>query len=272
MPFATTPRSRARIHYEVHGTEGPWVVLLMGLGAPSAMWLDVPERLARHDPPFRVLTVDALGTGRSDRLHRPLSLRALASHVVHAMDAAGVDRAYVVGLSMGGMVAQHVALTHADRLHGLVLMATTPGILHGGLPTIRALRSLLRVSFGRRGSASARDLVADLILAPEQRALAQEIIDRIGPAYASSPTSTRSFVFQLLACALHSTGKDLARIRTPTIVVTGDGDIVMGRRSSLVLASRIPNARLHVVKACGHGITFTHPDSVVHAVHALRTA
>src|SRR5205085_744379 len=82
----------------------------------------------------------------------------------------GVDRAYLVGLSMGGMVAQHVALTYPDRLDGLVLMATTPGIIHGGLPTLRALRSLLRVSFGRRNDrVAARELVADLILSRGSR-------------------------------------------------------------------------------------------------------
>ncbi len=272
MPYAMTS-SGSRVHYQVHGTEGPWVILLMGLGAPSDLWLDVPELLARHDPPFRVMTVDNIGTGRSDRMRRPLSLRAMASHVIGAMDAAGVDRAYLVGLSMGGMVAQHVALTYPDRLDGLVLMATTPGIIHGGLPTLRALRSLLRVSFGRRNDrVAARELVADLILSRGSRELAEAVIERVTPAYRAAPTTTESFVYQLLACALHSTGRDLRRIRTPTIVVTGDDDIVMGRRSSRFLASRIPNAHLEIVPGCGHGINFTHPETVARAIARLRAA
>jgi pimeloyl-ACP methyl ester carboxylesterase len=270
MPYATTS-TLARIHYDVHGKEGPWVVLLMGLGAPSQMWLDVPEILAKSDPPFRVLTIDALGTGRSDPMRRPLSLRAMANHVVRAMDAAGARRAYLVGLSMGGMVAQHVALAHPERLDGLVLMATTAGLLHGSLPSVRALRSLLRISFASRGDRElARTLVADLILPPAQRHRAQELIDRIAPAYRGVATRAESFVFHLLACALHSTGRDLGRIRTPTIVVTGDVDIVMGKRSSRVLASRIPNARLEIVEGCGHGITFTHPEVVARAIRKLR--
>jgi 3-oxoadipate enol-lactonase len=270
MPYAIAPRA-TRIHYKVHGTDGPWVVLLMGLGASSALWLDVPERLARA--PYRVLVVDSVGTGRSDRLRGPCSLRAMASHVVHAMDAAGAERAYVVGMSMGGMVAQHVALGHPHRLEGLVLMATTPGILHGGLPTLRAMKSLLRASLGRRSDAGqARDLVADLILPRSQRELAAEIIDRVAPAFRSAPTRTESFVWQLLACMLHSTGRDLGRIRVPTVVVTGDDDIVMGRRSSHVLASRIPDALLEIVPSCGHGISFTHPDAVARAIARLRGA
>jgi pimeloyl-ACP methyl ester carboxylesterase len=153
-----------------------------------------------------------------------------------------------------------------------VLKATTPGLLHGGLPTVRALRSLLRASTGGGASRKvAHDLVADLILARAQRDRAQELIDRIGPAFrAAEPTRAESFLWQLVACALHSTGRELAGIRTPTIVVTGDDDIVMGRRSSRVLASRIPNAKLEIVPSCGHGISFTHPEAVERAIARLR--
>jgi 3-oxoadipate enol-lactonase len=270
MPYAIT-RDAARIHYRTHGTEGPWVVLLMGLGAPSDMWLDVPERLAQGPAPHRVLTLDTLGTGASDPLRRPLSLRAMATHVVAAMDAAGARRAYVVGLSMGGMIAQHVALDHGERVEGLVLMATTPGLLQGGLPTWRALRSLLRVSFGR-SQPVAETMVADLILAPSQRAQARELVERLKVGFRTAPTPSRAFVLQLVACVLHSTGRDLARIRTPTVVVTGDHDIVMGRRASRVLASRIPGAALEVIPSCGHGISFTHPEAVTAAVARLRAA
>ncbi|HEY2518027.1 MAG TPA: alpha/beta hydrolase, partial [Polyangiaceae bacterium] len=254
-----------------HGARGPWVVLLMGLGASSLMWLDVPERLVQGERPSRVLAVDLLGTGDSDRLRRPVSLRTMADHVVRAMDAAGVERADLVGLSMGGMVAQHVALNHGDRLDGLVLMATTPGLVYGGLPTPRALRALLRTSLRRsKNRKVAEGLVADLILPQTQRHRAAELVERLGEAYRAAPTRSESFLWHLVACAVHSTAGDLQRIRVPTVVVTGDDDIVIGRRSSRVLASRIPNAQLEVVPACGHGISFTHPEAVVAAIARLR--
>jgi pimeloyl-ACP methyl ester carboxylesterase len=265
MPYAIASPAM-RIHYETHGTEGPWVVLLMGLGASSRMWLDVPERLVRHATPYRVMTIDLPGTGGSDRLRRPCSLRTMATHVTRAMDAADVDRAYLVGMSMGGMVAQHVALTEAHRLLGLVLMATTPGLLHGSWPTPRALRSLFRASMGTHD----HTLIADLILAPSQRHQAEALSERLSEAFRAAPTRTEAFLWQLVASALHSTGRDLRRIETPTVVVTGDDDIVMGRKSSRVLAARIPNAVLEVVASCGQGISFTHPDVVAHAIGRLR--
>jgi 3-oxoadipate enol-lactonase len=274
--FVVVPHAIAaqgeRIYYDVFGSEGPWVVLLMGLGAPSGLWLDIPQRLAQGDAPYRVLTVDSLGTGRSDRIRPLFTLRTMASHVVCAMDAAGIERAYLAGISMGGMVAQHVALGYAERLEGLVLMATTPGIVHGGIPSLRAIRSLVRTVFRRTNDRLlAQELVADLILHPDDRERAQEIIELVAPAFRDSPTRSEAFLWQLAACVLHSTGRDLSRIRTPTIVVTGDNDIVMGPRSSRVLASRIPNAVLEIVPRCGHGISFTHPDALTRALARLRS-
>lgn len=269
MPYALVSAG-SRLHYRTVGTEGPWVVLLMGLGASSHMWLDVPDRLTRAAPRYRVLLVDLLGTGESDPLTRPHSLRTMARHVISAMDAAGVARAYVVGLSMGGMVAQHLAIDHGHRLEGLVLMATTPGLVHGGLPTPRALASLIRVSVGR-SEQIAEAMVADLILPQTQRHRAREVVERLRDAARVSPTRTQAFVWQLLASALHSTGRKLRRIRVPTAVVTGDDDIVMGRRASRVLASKIRGATLEVVPQCGHGISFTHPEVVVRALARLRS-
>ncbi len=268
MPFARGAHG-ARIHYEVHGTEGPWVVLIMGIGASGALWLDVPARLAAE--PHRVLTLDNPGTGRSDPLRRPTSLARMASDVVRVMDHAGADRATVVGLSMGGMIAQHIALRHAPRLEGLVLLATSPGVVHGGLPRVRAIRSLLRTGAVRPGErAQAKELIADLILARGERHRIDDVLARLAPAFGETPFRADSFALQLLACSLHVTGHALARIETPTVVVTGDDDIVMGKWASHVLASRIPGAALEIVPGCGHGITFTHPESVVRALARVR--
>jgi pimeloyl-ACP methyl ester carboxylesterase len=270
MPFATGTGG-ARIHYEVHGNAGPWVVLLMGLGGSSQLWLDVPRRL--RDEGYRVLTVDNRGTGRSDPLRRPLSLRSMADDVVHAMDAASAERGVLVGISMGGMIAQHAALRHGHRLAGLVLLATTPGLPHGGLPTPRAMGGLLLSTLGARlNPAIGHRIVADLVLSPADRARALEIAARIAPAFRAAPTQPASFLWQLFACMMHSTGRHLGRITTPTVVVAGRDDIVMPPRAARMLAERIPNAVLEIVPDCGHGISFSHPDVVRRAIASLPRA
>jgi pimeloyl-ACP methyl ester carboxylesterase len=271
MPFARSTDG-GRVHYEVHGDDGPWVVLLMGLGAPSQMWLEIPRQL--RDRGYRVLTMDNRGTGRSDPLRRPVSLRSMADDVAEAMDAASADRAIVVGTSMGGMIAQHTAIRHGRRLSGLVLLATTPGLPHGQLPTPRAVRALLVSALGTRmNPVTYLRLIEDLVLSPADRARAVEIADRMARAALSAPrTPPASFLWQLLACTMHSTGRHLGRITTPTIVVAGSDDIVMGVGSARVLARRIPNAELDVVPDTGHGITFTRPEAVLRAVARLAPA
>jgi pimeloyl-ACP methyl ester carboxylesterase len=268
MPFATGTGG-ARIHYDVFGDDGPWVVLVMGLGASSRLWLDIPQRLQSER--YRVLTVDNRGTGRSDPLRGPYSLRRMADDVICAMDAASVDRGYLVGISMGGMIAQHAALNYGHRLAGLVLLATTPGLPHAPLPTPRAVRGLLLSALGARlSAATGHRIVADLILSPSDAGRAVEITEAIAPAFRASPTRARCFLWQLAACVAHSTGRHLGRIATPTVVVAGSDDIIMHPKNARLLAERIPNAVLEIVPDCGHGISFSHPD-VVHRALAYLT-
>jgi pimeloyl-ACP methyl ester carboxylesterase len=186
------------------------------------------------------------------------------------MDAVRAQRSYVVGMSMGGMIAQHTALRHPQRLAGLVLLATTPGLPHGGLPTPRAMGGLLVSSLGARLSQETGNrLVADLILSRADRGRVVEIVRAIAPAFQAAPTQPASFLWQLIACIMHSTGRHLKRIEAPTVVVAGSDDIIMHPRNARLLAKRIPNAVLEIVPDCGHGISFTHPDVVRRALARL---
>jgi len=265
MPHARGTRG-ARIYYEIHGSEGPWVVLLMGLGASSRLWLDYPARLAGPPAPHRVITIDNRGTGHSDAPRGPYWMHQMADDAASVMDAAGVEHAFVVGVSMGGMIAQHVALRHGARVDGLVLVSTTPGLPHGAMPTPRALWALFAYGLGH---SSARDVLADLLLARSQRHRAQEVHDLLSPIFASDGTSREAFLAQFIGCMLHSTTRRLHRIAAPTIVVTGEDDILIRPHCSRILAARIPNATLEVIAQAGHGAPFTDPDVIPRALARL---
>jgi 3-oxoadipate enol-lactonase len=268
MPYAIGRRG-IRIHYEIHGHEGPWVVMLMGLGASARLWLDYPARLIAGARPYRILTIDNRGTGQSDVPRGPIWMRDMADDAVAVMDAAGAARAFVVGASMGGMIAQHVALRHPARALGLVLVSTTPGLPHGALPTVRALRALLAYGLGH---SSDSDVLADLLLAPSQRHRAAEVHALLSPIFASDGTSRGAFLGQLIGCMLHSTARRLHRIAVPTIVVTGAEDILIRPHCSRILAARIPGAELEVVAGAGHGAPFTDPEVIPRALARLGDA
>ncbi len=245
MPFA---QSRgARIHYVDSGRDGPAVVLLQGLALSSRFWFDVPESLA----PRRVLAVDNRGTGKSDRPRGVWTMRAMADDVAAVLDHAGVEDAVIAGISMGGMIAQHVALRHPSRVRGLVLFATTPGFLFGAMPETAAMLRLLSIPFG--GKRASRNL-GRLLLPETKWHRAREIFAEWPNAMRDESPTPATFVAHLFAASTHMSFPRLAGIRCPTVVVTGDSDALVPRRNAEILAQRIPGAELEVVADTGHAV------------------
>lgn len=265
MPF--TPSA---IHYaEVGAPSAPRaVVLIQGLGLSSRFWFDVPDRLA-SDPerPRRVFAVDNRGTGKSPRPRAPFSLGDLADDVARVLDHAGVERATVVGISMGGMIAQHVALRHPGRVSGLVLMATTPGFVFGELPRARALGRLLTLPLRRKDRAGALGRV----LLPRSRwGRAREILRDHNQAMITDAPSGRTFALHVLAAARHLTAPRLSEVRCPTRVIAGAEDELIPAGNARAIASRIPGARLDVLDDVGHAIFVEDRDLVVRAVRDVE--
>lgn len=252
MPIA--PSKGARIHYTPHGDSGAEtvVVLLQGLGLSSRFWFDVPDLLVRDaQVPRRVLAIDNRGTGRSDKPRGPWTMGTMADDVAAVLDHAGVASAFVVGISMGGMIAQHVALRHPKRVRGLVLIATTAGFLMGALPEAAALGRLLSLPFG--GARAARNL-SRLLLPESKWERAREIFREWPSAMKDDPTSPRTFAAHLFAASTHMVASRLGSIQCPAVVVAGSHDALIPLKNARVLASKIPNAHLEVVAETGHAV------------------
>lgn len=266
MPFA---HSRgARIHYTVHGEAGPAVVLLQGLGLSSRFWFDIPEMLA-SDPqtPRRVIAIDNRGTGRSEKPWRPWTMATMADDVDAVLRDAGVDAAFIVGISMGGMVAQHVALRHPRRVRGLVLLATTAGFLMGALPEAKALGRLLTLPLG--GPRAGTNLVR--LLLPESKwERAKEIFRDWPKAMREDPTEPRTFAAHLFAASTHLVAPRLSRIACPAVVVAGSHDMLIPLKNAQVLAARIPQAELEVIEDTGHAVFAEDRDLVRRMVVRLE--
>jgi pimeloyl-ACP methyl ester carboxylesterase len=266
MPYAVGPRG-TRIWYRVVGDRGDDVVLVQGLGLSSRFWFDQPELLA-EDPerPRRVLVLDNRGTGRSDKPRPPYRMAEMADDVVAAMDAARMRRAFVVGISMGGMIAQHVALRHRKRVDGLVLLATTPGLPHGRPPRVRDLATLLSMPIvvPRRGAAA----LASILLPAAEMANARELMQKWPAALREDVMTPMAFLGQVAAILAHSTGFRLKNVDVPAVVVGAEEDILVPVANSRTLASLLPDAHLELLRA-GHGIPLTHRDVVHRALCRL---
>jgi pimeloyl-ACP methyl ester carboxylesterase len=258
--------SGTRVRFRSWGqNEGaPWVVLIQGLGLSGKFWFEQPARLARAG--YRVVTLDNRGTGDSDPVTRPFRLRAYADDVARVMDAVGIERADVVGISMGGMIAQHVAIRHEARLTGLVLLATTPGLPHGRLTSPRAISKLASLPFVRDGGRTA----ASLLLSRRDLPRAKELLAPFAPAFAEHPIRPRTFFLQLGAIAAHSTASRLRRVQVPAVVVAGSDDVLVPPAASRALADALPNAQFELLPDVGHAIPTAVPDVVERSLARLR--
>src|SRR3712207_5539058 len=119
MPFARS--DDVRIYYDDHGGDGPALLLVPGIPAISSDWFPFAERLAER---FRVVVYDNRGSGRSDAPLGPYTVPQLARDAVAVLDALGIERAHVFGVSLGGMIAQELALGFPGRVERLVLGGT----------------------------------------------------------------------------------------------------------------------------------------------------
>jgi 3-oxoadipate enol-lactonase len=271
MPFATGSGG-ARIHYDLRGAAGPTAILVQGLGLSSRFWFDLPDRLAEGDDPWRVVTLDNRGVGRSDRPHwPPYTMGSLANDVASVLDHAGIAQAYVVGISLGGMVAQHVALRHPSRVAGLVLLATSAGFPHMRLPRAAALANFLALPFsGRlRPRGGVAESFARLLLAERDAARASELLADWPSALHAEPTSLRVYLSHFASMLGHSTGFRLKRITCPTVIVTGDDDSLMPLDNSRLLARLLPGAHLEIVPG-GHIVPASDPECVRRALDRAR--
>jgi len=237
------------LHYQVHGGSGDPLLMVMGLGGSSAGW--DPALVADLALSFRTIVYDNRGTGLSDKPNIPYSLEMFAADAIALIDSLRLDRLHVFGVSMGGMIAQEIALRYGPRLQTLTLGCTTCGGKHAVPPPPESLKILT----APRDGASDEELVRrawPLGYTPsyirEHRAELEATIPRL----LAHPTPAFAYKRHLEATYLLKTYDRLPEIRTPTLVVTGAQDALIPARNSEIIAERIPNAKYHVIPDAGH--------------------
>jgi 3-oxoadipate enol-lactonase len=253
-----------RIAYELRGRwrRRPWLALVQGLGFDRGGWGPALPLLRRH---FRLVLVDNRGSGRSDPAAGRFTVADMARDVVAVLDALDLDRVHVLGASLGGMVAQEVAIEHPARVNGLVLACTTPG-WPLAYPMPAASVALM---------AATRQLAPDVALRRHvENALASEtvqrqpdLVHRLIAHQRSRRADPVAWYGQFSAGARYAGNLRQRQIAAPTLVVHGSADRVVDPRNANLLVSRIPDARLVLLPGLGHLFFWEDPrafaDSVV---------
>jgi pimeloyl-ACP methyl ester carboxylesterase len=241
-----------RLSYQVFGQQSSPVLFIMGFGMPGAVWGPQVEELRRD---HQCCHFDHLGVGESDRGPFLRTVPAMADDAVRILDDLSWDRAHVVGVSMGGMIAQELALRSADRCRSLTLVATHGGARVASLPTWRGMSLFLQGLFGgrkRRMRSLPRLLYPDEFLESMGSTMLRSHLDlRLG-----HPPPLRTVLGQLYAVWRYSTESRLPQLDLPTLLVRPGKDILIRPTQTDRLAERIPNARVLRFDDAGHGVTF----------------
>lgn len=249
----TVDRDGATIWWEAEGS-GPPVLLIMGLGYPGDMWYRLVARLA---PRFRTIRFDNRGVGRTGVPAGPYPVAVMAADALAVLAAAGEPAAHVVGASMGGLIAQELAITAPERVRSLVLLCTHPGLPHATMPEPEALALVAaRASMTPEEAAEAS---VPFVYAP---GTPRPRIEEDFAVRAQLPTDPAGYAYQAAGSAPFDRYDDLGRIVAPTLVVHGTDDRLVPAGNAKILADAIPGAQLALIEGASH-ILFTDQEEQV---------
>src|SRR5437764_2954676 len=244
--------------------------MIMGMSGTALHWTE--PFLDALRPEFEVVVYDHRGVGASTRLEGPLTIAQLAEDAAGLIAALELDSPHVLGISMGGMIAQELALAHPEQVRTLTLGCTycggegsavaAPEDLQGLTQAMlsgdrqRALRAGFEINLSPAAVAANGNWERFLAIA-EQRSVAVEVV-----------------MTQMQACMAHDTNARLEQLATPTLVIHGTADRLLPVANGRLLASRIPWARLELLEGVGHMFWWEQPERSAELVrsHALALA
>ncbi len=240
-----------RLYYEIHG-QGPALILIEGLGVATWLWENQLPALAEH---FTTLVYDNRGVGRSDKPPGPYSIEQMAEDLAGLMDGLEVARAHILGVSMGGFIAQEFALRYPQRVDKLVLAATSAG----GPDHVPMAPEAVALFFAT-DSDPRRLIRRKLSLAFTPAFLASARVEHLIDLRLNDPQPPHAFLAQVAAGSAFNRSEEVKRIQAPTLILAASEDRVVPVANAHNLARKIPNSRLKIYEGLGHQFFVEAPE------------
>src|SRR5262245_36970076 len=241
MPFAQNQETK--IYWDQEGNGEP-VLLIMGLGYPSAMWFRTRPLLSEH---YRTIAFDNRGVGRSDCPPGPYGIPLMAADAAAVLDACECESAHLYGVSMGGMIAQEFALQYPDRVRSLILGCTAAGGPHA----VRAEPEVIEFLWqrGNEDAIAALEASVPYIYAP---ATPRTLIDEDIALRKQWLPRPESYFAQLKGIFAWEAYSRLDQIRAPTLLIHGESDRLVPAGNGNLIAEKIPGAKFVLLPQAGH--------------------
>jgi pimeloyl-ACP methyl ester carboxylesterase len=250
------------IAYDVEGVGDP-LLMIMGITGSKYHWLGFDKKLKLD---FMTVAFDNRGVGKTTVPPPPYTMKQMAADAAGLLDALSIERAHIFGVSMGGMIAQELALTYPDRVRSLVL-----GCTHfGGTGQIMPPQEVIERAFILAGKSSEQAMhdILSVNLTPEFMKKRPEVVAHLIQYGLENRMKRDGFAGQMSAVSDHDTAARLEAIKASTFIIAGDKDELIPPRNSVELAGGIKQAQITLLPGIGHMFWVEAPDEA--AYHIIR--
>jgi len=256
MPWADL--TDVRLYYELLG-EGEPLLLVPGLGSTCRTWDPIAPELARE---YSLIMPDNRDVGKSVSKRKPKTLSNFASDLVELLDRLQVERAHVLGISLGGVIAQQLAVEHPDRINRLILMSTS----HRFGPYLRDMSALLGRCLYKMPYALFQRTIELLGTAPSYYDAHIEEVEQKIEVVRQDHAPRGAVVTQLRCLAVSEIDAPYYRITAPTMVISGEYDALIPNCYAKRMADDMPGSQFHVLRGCGHNPVTEMPELTLRLV------
>jgi pimeloyl-ACP methyl ester carboxylesterase len=250
------------VHYEIQGQGFP-LVMIMGLSANIDWWN--PDLLKELSKKFKLLIFDNRGAGLSDKPEVVYSIEMFAKDTVSLMKALNIKKAHMLGISMGGMIAQEIALTSPELIEKLILCSTHCGPPKYVIPSKEVLELLTRPRTGLTPEQLIRAAVT-ILYTKDWIKNKPENVEITVKNMLKSPIPDHAYQKQVNAIMKFSSSKKLQNIKSPTLVMHGKQDVLIPSKNAEVLAKLIPGAKLALFDKSAHALFSEETEKVTKTI------
>ena len=248
MPFVNL--EDVEIYYEIHGPEsGQPLLLLEGWGYDSWMWFRQLPELSKK---YKCIVIDNRGVGKSSKPDYPYEMNMFAKDAIGVLDHLDIQKTHILGISMGGFIAQEIALTYPNRVMSLIIASTSFGGPNAPVASKETLAKMMTAPNETVTNEEAYAIRMSVVASQQWLKDNKELLEQITKWREQNPQPNNTRLHQASAANNFNVEDKINSINIPTLILHGDSDVVVPTRNAELLHEKIPNSKLVLIKDGQH--------------------